>query len=118
MAIRWNFKEDKMGTITERLGGEEYTYSIYNGNAFAIIVAEWTTEDGSEMYYIHNAFADERHAKNCLGLSKEYKGDCIYEEGEVVRLTLNPKARNAKKLAELFIKTGLDITIEMKKGDK
>lgn len=117
MALNWNFKEDKMGTITERLGGKEYTYNIYNGNAFAIFVAEWTTEDGREMYNLHNFFGDERHAKNCLGLSKEYN-DCMYEEGEVVRLTLNPKARNAKKLAELFIKTGLDITIEMKKGDK
>lgn len=74
MAIRWNFNE-KVGTCQIEQNGVEYTFSLYEGNAFLIFLYEWEDEEGQRMYSMHNFFADENHMKIMLGLTKEYKGD-------------------------------------------
>lgn len=129
MALRWDFNEDKMGYALYKDGTRR---PMYNGNAFVIVNNEW--EDGDKRYYsLHTFFADEKHAKRCLGLDKAYakenpnqkpffidtviwRGNPDGEDLEIPleKIVLYSKARNAKKLAELLIKAFDNITIEMK----
>ena len=57
MAIRWDFRE-KVGTCQIEQNGVEYTFSLYEGNAFLIFLYEWTDEEGNGMYSMHNFFAE------------------------------------------------------------
>jgi len=113
MALNWEWS-DKMGEVVQ-LGanGKEWTYNIYGGNALAIIIAEWT-EDGSEKYMLHNFFADEAHAKRCLGIDKKWEtyGENMFE-GDYVRWRLNAKHPKAIKLAKLLVQAYKNVTIEL-----
>lgn len=122
MALRWDFNEDKMGYVHYADGN---TIKLYNGNAFCIMLTEWE-EDGKSLYSLASFFADKEHAKRCLGLAKETKGqdpvgfptyiwtqesdDPIYMD----KVVLYTKARGARDLAQLLIKAFDNITIEMK----
>ena len=121
MALRWDFNEDRMGHIEYE--GMDEVITIYNGNAFAIFLAE----DDKE-YSLMCFYADEKHAKTCLGLDKSTKGkkpvfnDEVYtNDGEhaiphrMTKVVLYPEARNARKLAELLLKAYDDITIELRR---
>lgn len=117
MSLNWNFTTDYIGTLYIKEdyhngeGEKEYPHPIYDGNAFAIFTSEWE-EEGKRMYNLYNFFADEKHAKNCLGLSKEYKGNNIFE-GKKTRWELRRDSKNARKLAKMLIDTGMETTITM-----
>ena len=125
MALRWDFNEDKMGYIHYTDGN---TIKLYNGNAFCIMLNEWE-EGGKELYTLASFFADKEHAKRCLSLTKDTKGndpcfptyiwtqesdDPIYMD----KVVLYTKARGSRDLAQLLIKAFDDITIEMKKEEE
>lgn len=57
MSLRWDFKEDWIGTA--KLEGGQLV-NIYTGNAMAIFLQE--TEDTYQMYMF---FTDKQHFKNC-----------------------------------------------------
>lgn len=119
MAIRWNFETDKMGII-EYEGGK--ALHIYNGNAYAIFLYEYT-QGGEDMYSLHCFYANKEHAKRCLALTKDTKGNDICfpdslswgdDVHKMTKIVLDPRARNAKELAQLLIKAYNNITIELK----
>ena len=119
MALRWDFKEDLIGRIEYR--GTDVARKIYDGNAFAIFLNEWE-ENGQSLYSLACFYADKEHAKRCLGLTKETKGDAPvfpddiwvnerrYEMGRVVLLSSN---RQARDLGQLLMKAYKNITITM-----
>ena len=88
--LRWNF-DDKIGEAVIRQGDREYTMNLYDGNAFLIFVDEYKDVEGKEMYSVWLFFADEEHAKSCLGLSKNNDGNIFDERNELVRIRINKK---------------------------
>lgn len=74
MALRWDWKE-KCGeaTLVQDFGRglEEHKLALYTGNAFLIMLSEWTDDDGNDMYNMYSFWVDKYHMKNCLGLNKK-----------------------------------------------
>ena len=64
MALNWNWNE-KIGELLIRQGEKEFTISIYQGNALAIFLHEYTNEDGQKVYSLYSFFCDKEHFKNC-----------------------------------------------------
>lgn len=120
MAIQWQW-DDKIGeaVIQQTIGDKtkEYTKSIYDGNCFMILLSEWE-ENGKHMYSLYTFFADEKHAKICLGLTKGYDGtqSNIFDGGldTLLKLRINKKkARNYKKIVTMFAQAFDNLTIEI-----
>ena len=115
--LRWNF-DDKIGEAVIRQGDKEYTMNLYDGNAFLIFVDEYKDIEGKEMYSVWLFFADEEHAKNCLGLSKNSDGNIFDERNELVRIRINKKVyKYTKKLVDMLVKAFDDIQIEIYSGE-
>ena len=113
MALQWNW-EDKIGEAVVFNYDKEVTYTLYDGNAFLIMLYEYTDNEGNEMYSMGNFFVDETHAKNCLGISKGYDNmfNSEYYKLKSIRLNKN-KYTYTKKLVDLLIKAFDNITIEL-----
>jgi len=74
--LTWDFKKP-IGRVDVTQKGNKATYNLYQGNAFMIMLWE-----DSKQYQLITFWADEKHAKNCLGLTKGYDNiyDGIYDE--------------------------------------
>lgn len=118
MALYWEWK-DKCGEATFiNREGKEYTVNLYKGNAFLIFINEYkeTDKDGEvhNMYSLHSFFADEVHAKNCLGLTKGYTNMFNDNCDRLVKLRLNKdKYPYTKKLIAMLVKAFDELTIEL-----
>ena len=116
MSLNWRWNEKIGEAIIEQHIGEEkrlFTKSLYEGNAFLIFLNEWE-EDGKNMYSLYSFFADESHAKNCLGITKGYEN--MFEEGydTLKKIRINKKkSRNWKKIVTLFAQAFDNIEIEL-----
>lgn len=121
MSLNWSWSE-KVGELTAdvevRENGaivqKEHTFSLYQGNAFLIILNEWE-EDGVEKYSLYSFFAGEDHAKNMFGMNKKqgYTDNIVARWGWK-KIRLNKKKYSyTQKLVDLLVK-GLDnIDIEI-----
>lgn len=117
MAIRWFWKE-KCGELTFTQERDEktyeYTLSLYEGNAFLIMLHEYKNEEDEEMYNMWGFWADKDHAKRCLGLAKD---ECnIYNDGMCTfkKIRLNKaKSRNWKSIVTMLAQAFDEITIEL-----
>lgn len=116
MALNWRW-EDKIGeaTVEQTFNGETkiFTKSLYEGNAFLIFITEWK-ENEEDMYSLYSFFADEAHAKNCLGLTKNNNN--IFTDGydKLTKISINKKkSRNWKKIVTLFAQAFDDIEIKI-----
>ena len=65
MALRWDWNE-KIGELQINSYGEDFTISLYEGNALAIFIHTFTDENGTERYNLYNFFSDKEHFKNCI----------------------------------------------------
>ena len=116
MALYWDW-EDKIGEVEAVNHGETYKYSLYQGNAFLIVLYEYK-QDEKDMYNMHGFFVDEAHAKRCLGINKNADGenyniyDTAYEKWTKIRLNKN-KYKYTKKLVDMLIKAFDNINIEI-----
>lgn len=116
MALNWNWNE-KIGelTITETLNKEcrEFTYNLYEGNAFLILIREWD-EDGEKMYSMNSFFLDKTHAKNCLGLTKGYNNILDRRYSTVTKIRINKTvSKNWKDIVMLFAQAFDNIDIQI-----
>ena len=110
MALQWSFSE-KAGTVTEIRGEHSYTFNFYEGNALMIVTHEFV-EDGEERYNLQWFFADELHAKNCLGLTKGH--DNMFYDGTITSMTIyRAHSHNWKKIIDLFVQAFPQIRIEL-----
>lgn len=103
MAIRWDFKKDRIGTA---ITTEDTELTLYTGNAFIIALTETETT-----YNLQWFFADEQHAKNCLGLNKEYKG--CWKSFGIKKLILDVNFKETPKLISILCKAKAEIEIEL-----
>lgn len=124
MSLNWNWDE-KVGEVTftkEEIDGvkKDFVSNLYNGNAYLIMVYEYTDEsDGKEKYQLTGFFADKTHMKRCLGIDKKYKrtlGKNLYEDSwnRLTKIRLNKaKCRDVKDIVMAFYEAFNDITIEL-----
>ena len=106
MAIRWDFKHC-LGEL--EIENQKCPIRIYQGNAYAIFVNEWTSEKGEELYSMYNFFADKQHFQNCAK-DKEWN----YAEGWK-KITLWKLPNDFWSLLKDLAKRG--VTIEIKKKE-
>jgi hypothetical protein len=112
MALNWDWNK-KIGTIDIFNYDEVRTYQLYQGNAFLIMLWEYE-EDGKEMWQMHNFFIDKEHAKNCLGITKDYNNIFDTERYKIKAIRLNKgKYRYTKDLVDMLIKAFDEISIEI-----
>ena len=118
MALYWEWKDKCGEAIFESTEGQVYTMSLYKGNAFLIFINEYKEKDSKgvehNMYNLHSFFADEAHAKNCLGLTKGH--DNIFVDGftTLTKIRINKaKYPYTNKLVSMLVKAfdNLDIII-------
>lgn len=116
MALNWKW-DQKVGTMEIKQGDRTFEMSLYQGNAFLIILHEYE-EDGKQMYSLFSFFADKQHAKNCLGLSKGHEN--IFDRGNLItKVRLNKtKYVYTKELVEMLIRAfdGIQIEIYSEEG--
>ena len=119
MALHWNWS-DKVGEMTYRLNriGTEGKVSLYEGNAFLIMLFEYKDEySGADMYNLYSFWADEEHMKNMLGLNpkKGYgKNEYVSEDQSVIAFRFNKaKCRHLNKIVPALVKAFDNITIEI-----
>lgn len=77
MALCWDW-EKQCGEITlVQMHPEEedrvFTLSLYKGNAYLIMLHEYTDERGQEKTEMFGFFVDKQHMLHCLGLDKKDK---------------------------------------------
>ena len=125
MSLNWNWNE-KCGEATlmqKKADGteKEYTLNLYQGNAFLIMLSEWTEKDGTDKYELFSFFLDEAHAKNCFGLNKrEHYTKNIFcnEFDRITKVRLNrSKYAYTDKLVSMLFKAFDAITVEVYKED-
>ena len=112
MALVWDWNK-KIGEAEIARGEERFTVNLYQGNAFLIMLYEYTDNDGKEKYSMYSFFADEYHAKNCFGLSKGSSN--IFHAGErIAKVRLNKKKyRYTKELVGMLVRAFDEIQIEI-----
>lgn len=73
MALHWEWNK-KVGECEVQQFFENsvkrYRLSFYEGNALLIMLREFHNDSGQDCWEMFSFWADEAHAKNCLGISK------------------------------------------------
>lgn len=114
MALNWNWNE-KCGEIvlSQTFNGEEKetTISLYQGNAYLIMLYEYTKEDGN-YYDLYGFFNDKDHMRRCFGLDKKYDSRNIYEDWKKVRIN-RAKYRHTKELVAAISEAFDNISIDL-----
>jgi hypothetical protein len=85
--------------------------NLYRGNALVIAVNEWE-QDGRNLYSLAWFAADEKHFKNMLGLSKEFKENS-FEDFGIKELTLNTRYKETEKIVALLARAKAEVTINL-----
>lgn len=120
MALHWKWDEkcgEAVVAMRTETGEKDYTISLYEGNAFLIMLCEWE-DHGEKLWSMWNFFADKEHAKNCLGLNKKggYTDNVLNQPGRQVlkSIRLNKsKHRRAKDLITMLTRAFDELTIEL-----
>lgn len=107
MAITWDWN-NKIGELQIKQEENEFTINVYQGNALAIFIHEFTNNEGVEQYSIYNFFCDKEHFRRC---AKEFN----YAE-EWVKLTLWEVPNDFWIILKDLSKRGVEIHIT-KKGE-
>ena len=121
MALKWLWK-DKCGEIeveqTREGETHSYTLSLYEGNAFLIMLYEYKNKKGEDVYDMWSFFVDKTHAKRCLGLQKNGDGELLnlfddtWQKFTKIRLN-KAKSKYWKDHVTLFAQAFDNITIEI-----
>ncbi len=112
MAVNWNWKQ-KMGVATMlHSNGSKYKLNLYQGNCLGVLIYDFKSEDGKNMYQFYGFWNDAQHLKNCLGLSKQYK-DNLYK-GKMLKIRLNTFYKENIQIAKLFAKANIKVELYYK----
>lgn len=107
MGLMWNF-DKRIGIVelTDKQTEQKYEWSLYQGNAFAIMINE-KIGDNEDLYRVENFWADEEHAKRCLGLAKGFDNLLTDDVSYDYKFILNAEYEHCLKIAKLLRKAGI-----------
>lgn len=120
MSLNWNWN-DKCGeaTLVQKRDDKEYEYTLtlYDGNAWLIMLHGHEDERGEVVYDLHSFWADKEHMKRMLGLDKKhgYK-DNYHEEdwSKITKFRLNKdKLTHFKDIVPAIAQAFSNVTIEI-----
>lgn len=124
MSINWLW-ENKCGEATikqlrkngDESAWDEFTVSLYEGNAFLIMLYEYKDDEGQEMYNMFSFFVDKTHAKKCLGLQKNEDGEIVnmFDDNwqKLTKLRINKAKCRYKDIVSMFAQAFDNLTIEI-----
>ena len=81
MALNWNWN-DKIGELIIEQDKKSFPISIYQGNALAIFIHEFTSDNGEEQYSVYNFFCDKEHFRRCaksFNYAEEWKSLTLWK---------------------------------------
>lgn len=112
MSLNWQWSE-KCGEIVVHRFDRDFNVSLYQGNAYLIMIYESTGDDGKSYYELFSFFADKVHMKRCLGIDKKEKTENIFKD-EIKKLRIN-KTKNShyKEIIAAFVEAFDQIEIEV-----
>ena len=92
----------------------DYTFDLYNGNAFLIFIYEYI-EDGQKMYQVNDFWTDETHMKRMLGLDKKWPESYGRNgESDIIKFTFyKDKCRYLKKIVSAITEAFDNIEVEI-----
>lgn len=109
MSLQWDWKE-KIGELTvEGIDGGDVGISVYEGNALAIFINEFTTEAGEERYSLYSFFCDFPHYKRCAA-------DSMCADWKRLTITRPPRAEFWKVIKDLATR-GVEVVLDFKRGE-
>lgn len=73
MALNWDWNK-KVGEAVFDCDGRKERVNLYEGNALLIFIWE---DDESSKYQMKLFLMNKDHAKNCFGISKDYKDNIL-----------------------------------------
>lgn len=113
MALTWDWNK-RIGRARFWNGNEEVILNLYQGNAFLIFMKEFYV-GGARNYELWSFFADKKHAKNCLGLDKEWNRNIFSDGGALLHyIEINTREyAYTKDLVQLLTKAYKEITIKL-----
>ncbi len=113
MSLNWHWNE-KIGTVDIFNHDKVITYTLYQGNAFLIMLYEYK-EGNEDMWQMHNFLVGKTHAKNCFGLSKGFKDNIFnHDNYKIQKIRINKsKYSYTKDLVDMLTKAFDNITIEL-----
>ena len=108
MALRWDWT-DKMGECIYKDGTK---VNLYQGNCLTIAVMEHENDTYNLCWF----FADERHMRAILGLTKG--DDNIMKDWGIKRLRLDTRYKSVPEIVSTFAKAKMEIEIELYTGEE
>ena len=121
MSVNWNWNYKKGYMVIERENDEgkkfRFNVNIYSANCLGALIYDYKNEKGEDMYTFWGFWNDIEHLRNCLGISKKYKGENLYK-GEVKEIRLNINYKDSIKIAEAFAKSGIKAVLYNRKVAK
>lgn len=111
--VTWSWKK-KMGSCKWYcINGKTTKVDIYVGNCLGVFIQNFRDEETKEKKYnFVTFFDDEKHLKNCLGLSKKYKDDIMKDKIKSIKLNTYYKA--SREMAMLFSQAGYKVELYYK----
>lgn len=105
--VNWN---EKCGEATfKNEEGKTYTFDLYVGNCFFVMIHEFINEDGEKERQLDSFFVDEGHMKRCLDNGIYNRDYC-----RLIKIRLNKaKCRYYKEIIALLIQAFDDLEIEI-----
>ena len=120
MALNWDWNK-RIGTATIFNYNKEVEYSLYQGNAFLIMIYEYE-KDGKDMWSIHNFLLNKDQAENCFGLSKGhteniFNTDKYYDKYQLRKIEIDGGNYSyTRELVYMLLKAFDNIEIKITKG--
>lgn len=118
MSVNWNWKQKKGVIYWKTFKGIKAKVNLYNANCLGALINEFKDKETEErMYEFIGYWNDELHLKDCLGLTKQFKGKNLYKD-TITKIKLNTYYKDWIKIARNFAKSGIKVELYYKEPKK
>lgn len=108
--LRWYYKM-KMGSLTVTQDNRSYKINIYGGNATAIFIHHYNSDDGKKMVQLYMFLNDKQHIKNIMKNNKEASDrQFAIFSGKVSNVKLNMWYKENYDVLKFFLWMGCKVS--------
>ena len=112
--LTWNWNK-RIGVIAikDPLDNKRRSINIYKTNCLGALINEWyDKQEKKRMYQVVGFWNDEKHLKNQLGLTKEFKDDNYFKDTlNTIEIRLNTYYSDTMKVAKWFAKAKIKVVL-------